>query len=270
MSIFGRLFKNSSKAPRIPPVPTKPVLPPPQNGGGMRTEAGMSQSIEKLSEAAYAGNVKEIRTAIQEGVDLNARDHDGVPALYWAAARGHSDSLRTLLAAGANPNTTSAKKGWSPLMIAAQRGDLEAVRELLKRGADPNLKAPDGQTALLLAAYDGRATVLETLLDKSGANVATQLPDAATALHLSAQEGHAEAVKVLLKHGANVNSRRMDGSTPLLLACGRGLTKIVEILLAGGASSDIPGGSKSLTPLTFARAQGHEAVMRLLQDHGRR
>ena len=60
--------------------------------------------------------------------------------------------------------------GRTPLMLAAFRGDLQSVRRLLAVGADVNTRGGDGMTALMFASHGGHATVVRELL-QNGANI---------------------------------------------------------------------------------------------------
>lgn len=61
--------------------------------------------------------------------------------------------LEALLAAGADPNGSSVREGWTPLFAAIQDGgDLNVLRLLLEFGANP---AAEGDFSVLLATCMG-------------------------------------------------------------------------------------------------------------------
>jgi uncharacterized protein len=75
--------------------------------------------------------------------------------------------MQVLLTKGAHVNTQD-NDGWASIMQAADENSIESVKVLLARGADLNLKAKNGETALRLAEsknYD----VIAYLLKKAGA-----------------------------------------------------------------------------------------------------
>src|SRR5205814_789511 len=78
-------------------------------------------------------------------------------------------------------NYTVVRGGSTPLLFAARAGDAESVRLLLAAGADVNDMLPNGMSALVLAAHSGQSAAAMVLLEK-GAD-----PNAAgigyTALH---------------------------------------------------------------------------------------
>jgi ankyrin repeat protein len=164
-------------------------------------------------------------------------------------------------------NYTVLRGGSTPLLFAARSGDAESVRLLLAAGADVNDTQPDGMSALTLAAHSGNGPAGHLLLEK-GAD-----PNAAgigyTALHAAVLRGDLSLVKDLLVHGANPNAvitkgtplRRNNqdfnlpatllGATPYWLASKYIEADIMRALLAGGADpkATIPDGT---TPLMAA------------------
>jgi hypothetical protein len=106
----------------------------------------------------------------------------------WAAADGHADMIRTLVAAGADVNARSTIVAWerqrtqeprdkwlppgglTPLLLAAREGRVEAVDALLESGADVNLVDPEQHTPLVYALINGHLDVAGTLIAR-GADV---------------------------------------------------------------------------------------------------
>ena len=102
----------------------------------------------------------------------------------WAAAEGHADVIKTLLAAGADPNrkarvtTISERKhadhpsgGFTALMFAVRNGHSDAAKALVAGGADTAATNGDGATALILAVVNDRFDLAATLLELgAGAN----------------------------------------------------------------------------------------------------
>jgi ankyrin repeat protein len=164
-------------------------------------------------------------------------------------------------------NYTVLRGGSTPLLFAARSGDAESVRLLLAAGADVNDTQPDGMSALTLAAHSGNGPAGHVLLEK-GAD-----PNAAgigyTALHAAILRSDLALVKDLLAHGANPNAvitkgtplRRNNqdynlpatliGATPYWLAAKFLEAGIMRALLAAGADpkATLPDGT---TPLMAA------------------
>ncbi|KAG8515392.1 putative IQ motif and ankyrin repeat domain-containing protein [Galemys pyrenaicus] len=139
----------------------------------------------RLLEAAFDGNLDEIRAVLQEAEEALAREgvgHDeagalrrsqqrvalvdcadcnGNTPLSEAAAGGQALAIQLLAELGASPNCKGAF-GRTPLYRAAFGGHLEAVEVLLKLGADPRMHADDGSTPEQVASLDAVVSVLQS------------------------------------------------------------------------------------------------------------
>lgn len=116
-----------------------------------------------LHVAAQVGDVAMIRVLVTHGAKVDSTDGiTGRTPLYYAAARGQGEAVKSLLKFGADPNSLSKEPGYgttfryTPLHPAAQKGHAAVVSALLKRGADTGIKAePYGKTASELASDKG-------------------------------------------------------------------------------------------------------------------
>lgn len=88
--------------------------------------------------------------------ELSIRDSaiNGETYLHRVAFFGRIKPLKTLLAQGANVNSTTLK-GSTPLHFAAEKGEEECVDALLKARATVDIKTNNGGTALGFAALSG-------------------------------------------------------------------------------------------------------------------
>ena len=101
-------------------------------------------------------------TLAREPAVVNARGPDGSTPLMYATLYGDTEMLRSMLAAGGNPNLRN-DTGAVALLWAIE--DIEKVRLLLDAGADVNVASNFGRTALSLAsARSGSVDVVELLL----------------------------------------------------------------------------------------------------------
>ena len=107
------------------------------------------------------------------GVDINAKNSDGVSLLQLAAQVGQKEILELLISKGADINTKDVV-GWTPVIEAARKGHKAIVELLISHGALLNTK--------------------DSLTGKS-------------ALHFAAALGHKEMVQLLISKGADVNIR---------------------------------------------------------------
>ena len=90
-----------------------------------------------------------------DGMALSESAPAASPALLQAAAAGHADAVRSLLAQGA-PVDGKDESDWTALHFAAAHGRTDIAAILLDRGADPNARARFEMTPLHWAAM--RAT----------------------------------------------------------------------------------------------------------------
>ena len=183
-----------------------------------------------------AGHIEEIRLSLDQGVNVNAKNSDGVTALYLAAQNGRADIVKLLLEYGADVNATT-NYGVTALHFAAQNGRADIVKLLLEYGADVNATTNYGVTALHLAAQNGHAETAQLLLENGADVLHAEDNYGVTALHLAAQNGHAETAQLLLENGADVHAEDNYGRTALHLAAWswQASARIVKLLLENGA-----------------------------------
>lgn len=151
---------------------------------------------------------------------VDQMDYSGRTALQWAAAKGDAAAISMLLEAGAQLEYKTRLRSESPLLIACRTGaNPEAVRTLLAAGANINTTDCYNQTPLILgvAAPGGhdRIDIVGALLD-AGADVNNEQGYArATPLAFACVASNMEMVQFLISAGADVNHRDRDGSTIL-------------------------------------------------------
>ncbi len=145
---------------------------------GLLKQAGVVNTIadiafvdlnEKLVEASGKGNVGIVKTLIDKGADVNAKESKyGLTALILASCEGYTDTIKLLIENGADVNAKDNVHGWTALMNASSRGYIDAVELLVEKGADVNAKNHNGNTALTMASTMGRTDIMK-LLKQAGA-----------------------------------------------------------------------------------------------------
>lgn len=100
----------------------------------------------RLVTAALCGTARDVDRLLRAGADPAKADAEGTTPLYTACVHGAADSARRLLEAGAPPDAESAGVGaeGTALCAAACWGHVETVRVLLAHGADPGLREDHG------------------------------------------------------------------------------------------------------------------------------
>ena len=101
--------------------------------------------------AARQGTAAEVEAMVRSNRGLiQLRTDQGSTALHMAAMNPDLAVLRTLLAAGADPNARDAD-GATPLHMAAYASRPVHTRLLLEAGSDPLLKTNNGRDAAAMA-----------------------------------------------------------------------------------------------------------------------
>lgn len=98
-----------------------------------------AQSATPLEKAAASGNIKEVKSLLSKGVDVNGIDEESTwekTPLFAAAEADQPKIVVLLLSNGANASLTNAS-GSTPLRVAAYKGHAEVVESLLEGGANP-------------------------------------------------------------------------------------------------------------------------------------
>lgn len=100
----------------------------------------VNEVVENLFSAADAGDIKEVVAALERSPSLNPNttDDSGTCAMSIAAAGGHLEVVRELIARKGNVNSQD-NEGDSVLACAVGEGQTEVVKLLLEQRADPKV-----------------------------------------------------------------------------------------------------------------------------------
>src|SRR6516164_1228036 len=149
--------------------------------------AGRSQSPSTSPRTVRAGDQREEKPIAVE--------------MVTAIRNADAQAIRTLLDNGADVNARDPQ-GNTPLILASFYASPECVALLLEKGADANAVNQDGVTALIRAATNDEKT---RLLVAAGATVRVRTARLGnTPLILAARRpGNARTIKLLLERGAS-------------------------------------------------------------------
>lgn len=170
---------------------------------------------------------------------FNSRDAFQRAPLHYSASIGDLRMTEALLAHGSHPDLQD-NQGYTPLMWAAVKGHTAVVQSLIERfNAGVNLQNAAGETALFLAVREEHADVVKFLL-QNGAdpNVPSLSDEGMFPLHVASAFGSLQLVALLVSFGAWTNSESLEGDTPLHVAVRENKSEIVEWLLSHGADAD--------------------------------
>jgi ankyrin repeat protein len=111
-----------------------------------------------------------VKAQLDAGVDVNAKDHNGMTALHFAADHDQAAVAGLLISRGADLEARS-NGGHTPLTAAVQSltGGRGVAEVLLDHGADVGGGAPPGRQPLDLALVRGDADMAD-LLRRHGAS----------------------------------------------------------------------------------------------------
>ncbi|HEV2495655.1 MAG TPA: ankyrin repeat domain-containing protein [Terriglobia bacterium] len=215
----------------------------------------------RLMEALREGDHRAFQKLLSaDPKAANLHGPGGSTPLMYAALYGDADSVRRLLASGADPNAHN-DVGATALMWAV--GDLEKTRLLVERGADVNSRSDGARTPLLIATgRRGSAPVVKFLLDH-GANPSAQSPSLfgpMTPLGEAAYVGDDAVIKMLLERGADAKGA---GFNPLSYAMLSHSTHCVDLLIGSVSHGDM-----NVAMFLDAPPLGDAQDLRLLLDHG--
>lgn len=198
---------------------------------------------------------------IELGADPNKKTVAGVTPLALASCGKSAGVIRSLLAAGANPNTPSPAPWFgldltlTPLHGAVSCGSVDMVLALLQAKANPNAFDSMGFTPLINAATLTRRIETKTY-QGSGSSV--------------------DKVRLLLEHGAKPSlgaKGQMPRFAPLHAAASAGDLEVIQLLADKGAdlsatcgeSIAMPGISGK-TPRQAAELSNKSAAAKLLRE----
>ena len=229
----------------------------------------------KWITAARDGDVATVKTLVQGGMDINARDDNGDPALSWAAYHGRKDVVDYLLERGADATLKNTSGRWganhTPLLYAAAGGHRDLVQRFYD-GLDPKAKADksfDGVAnfGLRVAAANRRVELMDFFL-RHGADVNVTSAAGRTALMEATVSLDEKVIQWLLDRGGDVTVRDREGVTALHEAARRGWrTEMVRLILDKGADINART-AKGETPLAWARQSGANGAVTLLLSRG--
>ena len=209
---------------------------------------------------------------LEHGADVNAVDFQDDAAVHGAAEGGDTALVEFLLARGADVNA----RGCSPaLHRAARNSHLDTMKVLLANGANVHSCNDEGETALHYAARKEGGMAVDSILlllthgaEVDAANKAGQTPLLIALKEIIGRDYDEAVVRTLLAHGADVNATDADGCAPLHYAVNYKPPAVVELLLSRGADPTAASrsGQTPIAKVVNYEREDEEAVRSLLRD----
>jgi len=232
-------------------------------------------------KAAVDGDYEAIKTAIDSGIDVNAKGgFFGRTALSSVAHLGHMKIAELLISRGAEVDVKDSFRA-TPLHRASREGHKNISELLINKNANVNAIDVYGGTPLDFAISSNHPEIAD-LLRKRGGKTKKELeaegkptepvaeaaqpepPTAKTPLWKAAMFGEIEPAKQAIADGADVNAKGERGLTPLhfavVAALDSGDNKVIELLIANGADVNAKDDS-GLTPLDSVKRLSEAAAI---------
>ena len=181
-----------------------------------------SNGVSVLLKAAYHGQREVVDTLLASDIHLN---------IFEAAATGQTQRIKDLISSDSRLVNSYSPDGFTPLGLATFFGQAETVKALLAAGAEVNAAYRESMqlTPLGSAMAVGRNDIARTLIEH-GADVNVKAANDTSPLHTAAARGNLESATLLLDHGADLSASTTDGKTPLAYAEERNHPDMVEFL----------------------------------------
>ena len=204
------------------------------------------ETRERAFAAAYAGDVAEVRRALDAGFNAGETDATGRTLHQIAKTLGHAElELLMRVHQERDERRDDVKRTVTAIQTAASDGRADELQRLLD--AHPDLvDAPSAtweqRTALHQAAWKNRVECVRLLLER-GANVRIRdFGDNAYALHFAAAEAELPVVGLLVEAGSDVVGEGDDHHLGVLgwaTCLGRIRDDVADYLLRAGARLNI-------------------------------
>ena len=194
--------------------------------------------------AAVHGNCTSniLQEIITHEVLLDAQNIYGRTALWLACSYRQQDSVKILLEAGSNPNTSD--DDGDTCLHAAVIGNCnkKIIHKIIDHGANVNATNKDNNTALMIACANKNEGAINVLLNANAdPNIADDL-NSDTSLHKAVKgpgDCSKEVLQAIIDHGVELNATNKANDTALMIACWKKNEGAINVLLNARADSNI-------------------------------
>jgi uncharacterized protein len=210
------------------------------DGADVNAKDNTVQSAYLISTSE--GYLELLDLTLKHRADVDSTDSFNGTGLIRAADRGHADIAGRLVQADIKINHIN-NLGWTALHEAIILGDgsrryVDTVRVVVAGGADLQLPSQRDQITPLQHAtskgHDEIVKVLRTALDGDKPSKR----QAESRLLAAAEQGDATAAALAIRAGASLETRDGRGRTPLLLAATKDRLSVARLLVYLGADPD--------------------------------
>lgn len=215
----------------------------------------------------YASSRNDItipRMLIEAGAQVNRLDVNGDPAINWATYYGNVNTMKWLIAQGADLKIKS--KHGMPADVGLRLWHADSVLEVFRHTTvNQRLSKPALRIYNAIQTNDLKAAG-KLIKGTEEANLKDGL--GTPFLQLAAQQGNSDMVELLLNSGADPNRMNRVGMAPLAFAARFGHTRCVDLLLQAGADPNMTGDAYQLTAMMGAAVSGDLGIAQRLFKAG--
>ena len=218
-----------------------------------------------LIRAADRGHADIAGRLVQADIKINHINNLGWTALHEAiilgdGSRRYVDTVRVLVAAGADVRLKSQRDQITPLEHATSRGHNE-IAQVLRAALEQEKPSNRVAQRRLLAAAERSDATAAALAIRVGADLDTRDERGRTPLLLAVTQDRLEVARLLVYLGADPNALDDQHDTPWLVTGVTGSVDMLDVLLPAQPDLTIPNrfGGTSLIP---ASERGHVAYVR--------
>ncbi|XP_071958305.1 uncharacterized protein [Antedon mediterranea] len=215
-----------------------------------------------LLEAAARGDVDEVKLLLENGLNPNLGNEDGLTALHQSCIDNNEPMMKLLLEHGADVNIID-RELWTPLHAAATCGHMHLAEYLISQGADLLAINSDGNMPYDICEDEATLDYIEGQMAKRGISqeqidhlrdvVPRQMLNdvkehyengldldasddtGTTLLHIAAANGYLDVAEWLLQHHADIHALDSDGWQPIHAAACWAQSDMLTLLVKFGA-----------------------------------
>lgn len=213
----------------------------------------------ELLKAIEIDDYKTIRSLVNRGANINAKDGYGLSALHLAIKNKSINSLNVLLANRNIDLEVKLPKGYfthlgddstdavyigesTPLLYAIfkSKGDSKICNLLINKGANVNATDEEGWSTFLYASAFGNSSILRSIVSRNRKLINTKTKNNVTALHMAVVYNNIDNIRYLVRNlKVDINAQDDDGWTALYYAAANNKKEAYKLLLRLGADKNI-------------------------------
>jgi ankyrin repeat protein/Tfp pilus assembly protein PilP len=218
-------------------------------------------------QAAKRGDLDRLKYLLQKGVNIDASfEKSRGNAIAYAVKHKHHKTIEWLLSQGADINSITTDKQFTPLHGAVFTENINTAQLLIKAGSIINIGDSKEWSALYWAVVKRNEPMVKLLLS-AGADPSLTTNIGLNALTVAAFDDSAGIIKIFLDAGYDINQRDRNGYTMLSAAVNSGNKSTAEMLIERGADMFLQYKHEG-SLLDIAKKSGHEEISALLISKG--